>query len=140
MSLYIIESKSQSILHAIRSLWFASGQNYYWIDRIVLFFEMTIRFFPSIEKDWNQTQRSQKALSLNIQTSRIKKIFKIAQAFPDFILLNLERTDKIVENMSMRGYGKNARRSIFPFLKFRIFDIVFCFFSLISIISIHYFV
>ena len=140
MSLYIIESKSQSILHAMRSLWFASGLNYYWIDRIVLFFEMTIRFFPSMEEDWNQTQRSQRALSLNIQTSRIKKIFKIAQAFPDFILLNLERTDKIVENMSMRGYGKNTRRSIFPFLKFRIFDIVFCLFSLISIMGIHYFV
>ena len=140
MSLYVIESKSLSILHAIRSLWFSSGLNYHWIDRIVLFFEMTIRFFPSMEEDWKQTQRSQRALSLDMQTSRINKIFKIAQAFPDFILLNLERTNKIVENISMRGYGKTARRSIFPFLKFRISDIAVCLFSLISIMGIHYFV
>ena len=43
MTFYIIEAKSQNILIAIRSIWFSSGLNIYWIDKFILFFEMTIR-------------------------------------------------------------------------------------------------
>ena len=139
MNLYTIESRSHSLLISIRSIWFSSGLNMRWADRIVLFFEMTLRFFPSIQQDWNQTQRSQKALALNIQNTNMFKIINIAKFLPDFILLNLERTDNILDNMSMRGYGKKNRRSIFPFLEFTTFDIIICFLTPICIMGIHYF-
>ena len=50
MTFYIIDAKSQNILIAIRSILFSSGLNIYWIDKFILFFEMTISFFQAFMK------------------------------------------------------------------------------------------
>ena len=139
MTFYIIETKSQNILIAIRSIWFSSGLNIYWIDKFILFFEMTIRFFPSIQENWNQTEKSQKALSINKRNSLKDKVFHTAKFIPDFILLNLKKTDVIIENMSMRGLGTEKRRSIYPYLKFKVIDFFLCLIVLTSIIMVHNF-
>jgi len=140
MTFYIIEAKSQNILIAIRSIWFSSGLNIYWIDKLILFFEMTIRFFPSIHENWNQTEKSQKALSIKKRNSLKDKVFYTAKFIPDFILLNLKKTDIIIENMSMRGFGTEKRRSIYPYLKFKVIDIFLCLIVLTMIIMVHNFV
>ena len=140
MIFYIIETKSQNILIAIRSVWFSSGLNIYWIDKSILFFEMTMRFFPSIQENWNQIQRSQKALSIERHNSIKDKVFYSAKFIPDFIVLNLKRTDTVIENMLLRGFGTEARRSIYPYLKFKIVDIVICLIVLTTITVIHNFV
>ncbi len=140
MTFYIIEAKSQNILIAIRSIWFSSGLNIHWIDKFILFFEMTIRFFPSIHENWNQTERSQKALSIKKGSSLKDKVFYTAKFIPDFILLNLKKTDVIIENMSMRGLGTEKRRSIYPYLKFKAIDVFLCLIVLTSIIMVHKFV
>ena len=140
MTLYIIQTKPQNILIAIRSLWFSSGLNIYWIDKSILFFEMTMRFFPSIQENWNQIQRSQKALSIERHNSIKDKVFYSAKFIPDFIILNLKRTDTIIENMLLRGFGTEARRSIYPYLNFKIVDIVICLIVLTTITVIHNFV
>ena len=140
MTFYIIEAKSQHILIAIRSIWFSSGLNIHWIDKFILFFEMTIRFFPSIHENWNQTEKSQKALSIKKRSSLKDKVFYTAKFIPDFILLNLKKTDVIIENMLMRGLGTEKRRSIYPYLKFKVIDIFLCLIVLTSIIMVHNFV
>ena len=140
MTFYVIEAKSQNMLIAIRSIWFSSGLNIYWIDKFILFFEMTIRFFPSIHENWNQTEKSQKALSIKRRSSLKDKVFYTAKFIPDFILLNLKKTDVIIENMSMRGLGTEKRRSIYPYLKLKVIDIFLCLIVLTSIIVVHNFV
>ena len=140
MTFYIIENKSRNILIAIRSIWFSSGLSLHWIDKSILFFEMTMRFFPSIQENWIQTQRSQKALSIEKHNSIKDKVFYAAKFVPDFVVLNLKRTDFIIENMLMRGFGTEARRSIYPYLKFRIVDIAICLIVLTIITVIHTFV
>ena len=140
MTFYIIDAKSQNILIAIRSIWFSSGLNIYLIDKFILFFEMTIRFFPSIHENWNQTEKSQKALSIKRRSSLKDKVFYTAKFIPDFILLNLKKTDVIIENMLMRGLGTEKRRSVYPYLKFKVIDIFLCLIVLISIIAVHNFV
>ena len=139
LTFYIIEAKSQNLLIAIRSIWFSSGLNIYWIDKFILFFEMTIRFFPSIHENWNQTEKSQKALSIKKRNSLKDKVFHTAKFIPDFILLNLKKTDVIIENMSMRGLGTEKRRSIYPYLKFKVVDFFLCLIVLTSIIMVHNF-
>ena len=139
MTFYIIETKSQKILIAIRSIWFSSGLNIHWVDKSILFFEMTMRFFPSIQENWVQIQRSQKALSIEKQNSIKDKVFYAAKFIPDFIILNLKRTDFIIENLLMRGFGTEARRSIYPYLKFKIIDMAICLIVLTSIIMVHNF-
>jgi len=137
MTFYNIETKSQNLLIAIRSIWFSSGLNIHWVDKFILFFEMTMRFFPSIQENWIQIQRSQKALSIEKHNSIKDKVFYSAKFIPDFIILNLKRTDFIIANMLMRGFGTEARRSIYPYLKFKIIDIAICLILPIIITAIH---
>ena len=101
---------------------------------------MTIRFFPSIHENWNQTEKSQKALSMKKHNSLKNKVFYTAKFIPDFILLNLNKTDPIIDNMSMRGLGTEKRRSIYPYLKFKVIDIFLCLIVVTSIIIVHNFV
>ena len=140
MTLYIIESHSHDTLLAIRGLLFSSGIKYQWIDNILLYFEMTIRFFPSIKEQWSLTERSQKALAIKKTKSRFKRIINIAKSIPDFIIINIQKTDNIVQNMLMRGYGINSSRSVYPHIKFKSFDCMFSAIMLSVIIGVHSFV
>ena len=45
MTFYIIDAKSRNILIAIRSIWFSSGLNIYWIDKFILFFDKSFKWF-----------------------------------------------------------------------------------------------
>ena len=65
-------------------------------------------------------QDIQNALNANLPLDC--RIINIAKFIPDFIILNLEKTDNIVNNMLMRGYGTTSPRSIYPHIKFRLYD------------------
>ena len=140
MTLYVIDSKSQNIFIALRSIWYSTRSSTFWIDKMILFLEMTLRFFPLIQQNWNQTQRMQKALSLNGNKTLKLKILSIAIFIPDFIIINLQRTENIIESMSMRGYGRYPRRSIYPFVELKPYDFFICSLVLVSLIGIHYYV
>ena len=139
MTLYVIDSKSQNIFIALRSMWYSTRSNSFWVDKMILFMEMTLRFFPLMQKDWNETQRSQKALSFVKNRTIRAQILNIAIFIPDFIIINLQRTDNIIENMTMRGYGSNPKRSIYPFIELKVHDLVVLFLVFFSILGIHYY-
>lgn len=138
MTIYVIESQNQ-LLFAIRSLWYSSRFNIHLIDKLILFFELAIRFFPNIQYKWNQIQRSQNALSIKISKYSIESLVNIARFVPDFIILNLDNSNRVVDNMYMRGYGKTTRRSIYPFIKLHFYDMIIFTFVLIGLSGIHYF-
>ena len=140
MTLYVIDSKSQNIFIALRSMWYSTSSNSFWVDKMILFMEMTLRFFPLMQKDWNETQRSQKALSFVKNRTMKAQILNIAIFIPDFIIINLQRTENIIESMSMRGYGRYPRRSIYPFVELKPYDFFICSLVLVSMIGIHYYV
>ena len=137
MTLYIIESQSHDTLLAVRGILFSSGIKYQWLDRLLLYFEITVRFFPSIKEHWSQTEKSQKALNIKVPKSRLKRIISIAKSIPDFLIINLQKTENIVQSMLMRGYGKNSRRSVYPHIKFKLFDSMISFATLFFVIGVH---
>ena len=140
MSIYITEKQSNNLLIAVRGLWYDSKINIIWLDKIILFFELTLRLFPSTKQIWFDISRAQKAISKAPENSKLKNTINISKSIPDYILLNLNSTEKIVENMVMRGYGKSARRSVYPHIKFSLFDVYICFFLVLFLSSIHSFV
>ena len=140
MTLYIIESQSHDTLLAVRGVLFSSGMKYKWLDRLLLYFEITIRFFPSIKEQWSLTEKSQKALNIKLPKSRFKKIINVAKSIPDFIIINLQKTENIVQSMLMRGYGKKSRRSVYPHIKFKLFDSMISLATLFFVIGVHNFV
>mgnify|MGYP001164869945 CR=1 FL=1 len=139
MTLYVLDSKSQNIVIALRSIWYSTRSNSFFVDKMILFLEMTLRFFPLVQKDWNETQRTQKALSFVKNRTVRAQILNIAIFIPDFIIINLERTDNIIDNMTMRGYGSNPKRSIYPFVDLKVHDFIVLFLVLFSTLGLHYY-
>ena len=137
MSLYIIQEKSDKIIISIRSLWYSLKLSWRVIDQFLLFLEMTIRLFPSFQNQWINLERSQKSLSIIEKKNKIKNIKQIANDIPGFIILNLQKTEIIVDVMKMRGYGKNIPRSIFPFIRYSIFDFTITIISLTMFLGVH---
>ena len=140
MTLYLVESRTQDILLALRSLWYKSKIKFQWFDKLLLFFEMSIRFFPSVQEQWRNIERSQKALSINIPRSHLKKVTQISHSIPDFILLNLEKTETITQGMVMRGYGEQSPRSVYPYIQFKSIDFVWWISITITVFGVHSFV
>ena len=140
MTLYLVESRNQDILLALRSLWYKSKIKLQWFDKLLLFFEMSIRFFPSVQEQWRNIERSQKALSINVPKSKLKKVTQISHSIPDFILLNLEKTETITQGMVMRGYGGHSPRSVYPYIQFKSIDFVWMISITIIVFGVHSFV
>ena len=140
MTLYLVESRSQDILLALRSLWYKSKIRFQWFDKLLLFFEMSIRFFPSVQEQWRNIERSQKALSIYISKSNLKKVILISHSIPDFILLNLEKTETITQGMVMRGYGGHFPRRVYPYIQFKSIDFVWWISITIAVFGVHSFV
>ena len=140
MTLYLVDSRTQDILLALRSLWYNSKIKFQWFDNLLLFFEMSIRFFPSVQEQWRNVERTQNALSINISKSNLKKVIQIAHSIPDFILLNMEKTETITQGMVMRGYGTHSPRSVYPYIQFKTIDFVWCISISITVFGVHSFV
>jgi len=137
MTIYTLKSSSQDVITAFRSIWFKMNLNYRWVEDLLLFFDMTVRFFPTFKEEWRQLERSQKALSISISESFLKKVIQVAQFVPDFIILNLNKSESITRVMKMRGYGESIPRSVFPFIKFTFFDLTLVLLIPIILIGVH---
>ena len=140
MTIYTLQTKSDDIISAIRSLWFKMDLPWRWVEDILLFFDMTIRFFPTFKEEWLQMERSQKALSFSIPSSFVSKATQVAQFIPDFIVLNLNKADNITQVMKMRGYGQSVPRSVYPFIQFKLIDLYLIIIVPFSLVGVHSFV
>ena len=137
MTIYTLKSSSQDVITAFRSIWFKMNLSYRWVEDLLLFFDMTIRFFPTFKEEWQKVERSQKALSIPISESFIKKLIQFAQFVPDFIIFNLNKSDSITRVMEMRDYGKSIPRSVYPFVKFTFSDLTLVLFIPIILLGFH---
>ena len=91
-----------------------------------------------MQQKWFLTDRSQKALSIVTRKNQLSKVIQWSKYLPDFIILNLDQAEKIVQNMSLRGFGKKPKRSTYPTFEFNVYDFFFITLILMTIISIHY--
>ena len=138
MALYVVTYKSGSLVLALRSLWYFSKFEFKWVEKVIIFLELSLRFFPLMQQKWSLTERSQKALSIHSRRGPSLKVIQYSKYLPDFIILNLDQAEKIVKNMSLRGFGKKPKRSVYPTVVFNVYE--FFIITLISIIimSVHF--
>ncbi len=140
MTVYTLQAKSDDIISATRSLWYKMNFSWRWVEDLLLFFDMTIRFFPTFKEEWQQMERSQKALSISSPNNFTKKAFQVAYFIPDFIILNLNKADSITGVMEMRGYGQTFPRSIYPLISFRLIDFFWMIAVFAMLFGVHTFV
>ena len=137
MIIYLLQSKSEDLISALKSISYKYSFKNLFIERSIIYFDLTIRFYPNILNQMQTLIRSQKSLSNDKIQSPFKKISLVAKNIPDLILINLIRTEKITQCMKMRGYGSKKGRSSFPYYYIKTNDYISLFFLIVTILVMH---
>lgn len=142
MNVYTMGSVSGSVFQALRSTWVQFKKSWRKIEDWFLFMEMTLRFYPSLQREWISWQSIHKALGLNISQGRISRWKETAMQLPGMIMIQLQKADDISQAMILRGYGKNIPRGVAQPIHFSILHfsaiviITFLFFTLHNIAQV----
>ena len=139
MTLYSILSKNSDIIIAIRGLWYKMGRPWKWAEDLILFIEITIRFFPSFQQQWQRIERTRKSLGINVSEDKLHKIRRFATMVPDMVILNLRRVNDLTLAMKLRGYGYLYPRTVHPFISSYSIDKLILLFVIIGLIGLHSF-
>ena len=113
MSLYFESVDSQNFLLVLRSIWFQTGLKWNWMENFFLFLDMTLRFYPSLQRDWITIGQSRQSLGFNQKKNRWGEIRQAAQDLPMLLVLNLRKSEEIAVAMQLRGFGKSLPRCVY---------------------------
>ena len=139
MSVYIISSKDQDLIRALRSIWSNSKLKWKWIDDIFIFLELTLRFYPSFQQEWDAINRSKRALGLKSENSKWEKVKSIANDIPGLIIQSYLKAENTANVMRQRGYGNVVPRGIAQPITFKIRDLMLLIALIIGIIVTNYY-
>ena len=134
MSLYFESVGSPNFLIALRSLWFQTGLKSNWMENFFLFLDMTLRFYPSLQRDWITVSQSRESLGFNQNKNRWGKIKQATQDLPVLLVINLRRSQDIAVAMQLRGVGNSLPRCVYNATSFTTWHllqfagVVICFF------------
>lgn len=139
MSIYLEISKRHNLVLAIRSIWSKLNIKWKWIDDLFVFLELTLRFYPSFQQEWNVINRSKIALGIKQRSNKWGRIKSIANDLPGIIVQSYNKAENTANVMKQRGYGKIVPRGIaFP-IPFKLIDAVFLIFLFIGIFSLNHY-
>ena len=113
MSLYFESVGSPNFLLALRSIWFQIGLKWNWMENFFLFLDMTLRFYPSLQRDWITASQSRESLGFNQNNNSWGKIKQAAEDLPVLLVINLRRSQDIAVSMQLRGFGKSLPRCVY---------------------------
>lgn len=139
MLAFTILSKKDDIISSIKNLQYKLSIKSKSFDQMILFLDLVIRFYPGIISQWKNLERGHKALSVYDEKNSIrKKIISLSKNIPDFIIINLSKTDMLTRSMEMRGYGKKYPRTGYPFIPMKLYDYCILLFMVILIFGLHF--
>ena len=129
MNLYTVGSGSRSVFQALRSIWVHFNKPWRKIENWFLFLEMTLRFYPSLQREWTRLQGIHKALGLTVEQGKVSRWKETSLQMPGIIMIHLHKADDIAHAMTMRGYGTSIPRGVaqpipFTFLHFSMLVII----------------
>ena len=134
MSLYFESVGSPNFLLALRSIWFQTGLKWNWMENFFLFLDMTLRFYPSLQRDWITLSQSRESLGFNQNNNRWDKIKLATQDLPILLVVNLRKSQDIALAMQLRGFGESLPRCVYnatyftPWHLLQFAGVVICFY------------
>ena len=137
MTLYSILYKNSDIIISIRGLWYKMGRSWQCAEDLILFIDITIRFFPSFQKQWHRILRTRKSLGINVSKNKLHQIRIFATMIPDMVILNLRRVNDLTLAMKLRGYGIFCPRTVYPFIPSNSIDRLILLFVIIGLLGLH---
>ena len=139
MGAFLEKECRKNIFQAIRSIWLIAGKSWHKVEDFFLFLSLTLRFFPSLQRQWSQLQSSKVSLGIQDTESRFSQVNSLMSDLPGFLIQQLKMADTTSLAMSLRGYGNQVPRGVAQFIPFRKTDGLQIAFLITFIIVIHRF-
>ncbi len=124
MTIYFLRTSEGDILYALRSLAHKTGRSWRFVEDFFLFLELTLRFFPAFQRDWDQLREARQALGITASQKRWDIIRSTAADLPALLLRNIGRADEIAHTVVLRGYGQQIPRGITYPVRYTYIDLV----------------
>jgi energy-coupling factor transporter transmembrane protein EcfT len=89
-----------------------------------MFLELTLRFYPTFQREWQTINRSKKALGLTSSLIRWGQIKSAVNDLPGMILQSYRKAENTAAIMLQRGYGNQIPRGVANPILFKISDLI----------------
>ncbi|NHZ86780.1 MAG: hypothetical protein GWP19_13050 [Planctomycetia bacterium] len=124
MSLYLEISRKQNLVLSVRSIWVKLNLRWKKVEDMFMFLELTLRFYPTFQREWQTIIRSKKALGLTASVGRWEQIKSVTNDLPGMILQSYRKAENTAVVMEQRGYGKQIPRGVADPILFKISDLI----------------
>jgi energy-coupling factor transporter transmembrane protein EcfT len=124
MTIYLTQNSADSLLTAWRTLWLKLRRPWRNIEDLFLFLEMTLRFFPTFQREWDMVQQTRKALRLHPPRNRLARVRQLVEDLAAFLIFRLRHAEETALAMELRGYGKLIPRGVTKPVPFQAYHVV----------------
>jgi len=139
MAIYLAQDSADSFLLAWRTLWLKLKRPWKIVEDLFLFLEMTLRFFPTFQREWETVQQTRKALHLHSPQNRMTRVKRMVEDLAAFLIFRLRRAEETALAMELRGYGKLIPRGVTKPVPFHYYHVVQLIMILGVFLGIQYF-
>jgi energy-coupling factor transporter transmembrane protein EcfT len=140
MSLYLEISRKQNLVLSIRSIWRKMNLNWKKVEDMFIFLELTLRFYPTFQREWQTIIRSKKALGLTSSVGKWERIRSVANDLPGMILHSYRKAENTASVIQQRGYGKQIPRGVAYPILFKMSDLILLIIILVGYTLLHQYV
>ena len=135
MAFFFKSTDSEDFINIFRSIWSKANISWKWPEDLFVFLSTTLRFYPTVQSNWDSLLKTRKSLGFKTGTTHIEKVKIASRALPSLILYQLYWADEIATAMKLRGYGKIFPRGVVNPVNFKIIHIL-----QVTLISLAYWV
>ena len=124
MAFYLEIIRKRNIVLSIRSIWVKINLKWKRIEDMFMFLELTLRFYPTFQREWQTISRSKKALGLTSTINKWEQIKSVANDLPGMILQSYRKAENTAMVMQQRGYGNQIPRGVASPILFKMSDMM----------------
>ena len=139
MKIFILSVRNQSFVKLIRTVFLKSKLNLRFIDDIILFITLSLRFYPELQNRWKSFERGHIYLGINNNNgSPISRLKLYSDMFIRILSLEYKKSLLISNNIKSRGYGNCHPRGIIDPVKINFYDLIISILIPITLIILHF--
>ena len=135
MAFFFKSTDSDDFINIFRSIWSKANISWKWPENLFVFLSTTLRFYPTVQSNWDSLLKTRKSLGFKTGTTHIEKVKIASRSLPSLILYQLHWADEVAIAMKLRGYGKIFPRGVVNPVNFKIIHIL-----QVTLISLAYWV
>ncbi len=139
MKIFILSVEKESFVKLIRSVYLKSRLKLRFLDDIILFVALSLRFYPELQNRWKSFEKGRIYIGINnYNGSLISRLKLYSDMFVRILSLQYKKSLLISNNIKLRGYGNCHPRGIINPIKINFYDLIISIMIPITLIILHF--